>query len=296
MATRDTGEATRRSKKPPSMSRAKAAPAVVPPIRMPWRMAPATAKSRNPRTGGNPGSLPGAAPNDPVKIAISTSGKNRLGKSAWGVRSVLTNARRASAAVWTAASLTDATGAAAGSSAPSVSRRRPVLATNTSSRLGRASSSPAASTPASSRDAHHAGERRRPLREPQRQVPVARAGAAPRTARAPGSLARGRSARASVSSSRGSPTCAFSSAGVPSATILPPSMIPTRAASWSASSRYWVVRNTVVPDSRLSRRTSSQRVCREIGSSPVVGSSRNSTSGSCTSARARSSRRRMPPE
>ena len=37
--------------------------------------------------------------------------------------------------------------------------------------------------------------------------------------------------------------------GVPSATILPSSMIPTRSASWSASSRYWVVRKTVVPSS-----------------------------------------------
>ena len=35
--------------------------------------------------------------------------------------------------------------------------------------------------------------------------------------------------------------------GVPSATSRPPEMIPTRSASWSASSRYWVVRKTVVP-------------------------------------------------
>ena len=39
--------------------------------------------------------------------------------------------------------------------------------------------------------------------------------------------------------------------GVPRRRSRPMSMIPTRSASWSASSRYWVVRKTVVP-SRLS--------------------------------------------
>ena len=88
---------------------------------------------------------------------------------------------------------------------------------------------------------------------------------------------------------------AFRLAGVPSRTISPPSMIASRSQSASASSRYCVVRNTVVPRS-LIRRTSSQTVSRLDGSSPVVGSSRNSTSGWCTSADARSSRRFMPPE
>src|SRR5579872_553491 len=44
------------------------------------------------------------------------------------------------------------------------------------------------------------------------------------------------------------------------------------------------------------RRTSSQIVRREAGSSPVVGSSRKSTVGECTSALARSSLRFIPPE
>ena len=48
--------------------------------------------------------------------------------------------------------------------------------------------------------------------------------------------------------------------------------------------------------SSLMRRTSSQTVRRLAGSRPVVGSSRNSTSGWWTSADARSSRRRIPPE
>ena len=72
-------------------------------------------------------------------------------------------------------------------------------------------------------------------------------------------------------------------------------MIPTRSASWSASSRYWVVRKTVVPSS-FSLVTSSQIAWRLTGSSPVVGSSRKRTEGSGTSAAARSRRRRMPPE
>ena len=88
----------------------------------------------------------------------------------------------------------------------------------------------------------------------------------------------------------------FSSSGVPSATSRPRSTMPTRSASSSASSRYCVVRKMVMPSSSLRRRTSSHTLARLIGSSPVVGSSRNSTSGLCTSAAARSSRRRMPPE
>ena len=78
-------------------------------------------------------------------------------------------------------------------------------------------------------------------------------------------------------------------------TSRPAAMIPTRSASCSASSRYCVVRKTVVPSS-LSARTSRHSAARLVGSSPVVGSSRKSTGGRCTSASARSRRRRMPPE
>ena len=73
-------------------------------------------------------------------------------------------------------------------------------------------------------------------------------------------------------------------------------MIPTRSASASASSRYWVVRKMVMPSSRLSRRTSAHTVARLAGSSPVVGSSRKRTSGLWMRATARSRRRFMPPE
>src|SRR5829696_1276379 len=78
------------------------------------------------------------------------------------------------------------------------------------------------------------------------------------------------SPRAIATSRRGTPTSALSAFGVPSAAITPPAMIPTRSASWSASSRYCVVRKTVVPSS-FRRRTSSQIDARETGSRPVVG-------------------------
>ncbi len=68
-----------------------------------------------------------------------------------------------------------------------------------------------------------------------------------------------------------------------------------RSASWSASSRYWVVRKTVVPPE-----TSSRMIChmvwRERGSKPVVGSSRKMIRGSPTRVMAMSRRRFMPPE
>ena len=74
------------------------------------------------------------------------------------------------------------------------------------------------------------------------------------------------------------------------------SMIPTRSASTSASSRYCVVRKTVTPSSRARRPTSAHSAVRLCGSRPVVGSSRNRIAGRCTSASARSRRRFMPPE
>jgi hypothetical protein len=71
--------------------------------------------------------------------------------------------------------------------------------------------------------------------------------------------------------------------------------VSTRSQARSASCRYWVVRNTVVPW-RLSFRNRPHRALRDCGSSPVVGSSRNRSAGRCTSAWARSSRRRSPPD
>ncbi len=59
--------------------------------------------------------------------------------------------------------------------------------------------------------------------------------------------------------------------------------------------RYWVVRNTVVPCWLISRKYS-QRRSRARGSSPVVGSSRKTSGGSCTRAVATSRRFFIPPE
>ena len=88
---------------------------------------------------------------------------------------------------------------------------------------------------------------------------------------------------------------ALSCAGVPWATTAPWSSTTISSASWSASSRYCVVRTIVVPSSaRL--RTTCHSCIRLSGSRPVVGSSRNSTLGAPTMLAARSRRRRMPPE
>ena len=91
------------------------------------------------------------------------------------------------------------------------------------------------------------------------------------------------------------PTDVFSSSGVPSATLMPRSMTAIRSASWSASSRYWVVSSTVLP-SRISSRMVSHIWPRVRGSRPVVGSSRKISGGCEIRLAARSSRRRMPPE
>jgi ABC-2 type transport system ATP-binding protein len=91
------------------------------------------------------------------------------------------------------------------------------------------------------------------------------------------------------------PTEAFSCPGVPSAITRPWSITAMPSASWSASSRYWVQSKIVVPSS-TSARMMSQTWLRERGSSPVVGSSRNISSGVTTMLAAMSSRRRMPPE
>src|SRR5262249_12477405 len=68
-----------------------------------------------------------------------------------------------------------------------------------------------------------------------------------------------------------------------------------RSASRSASSRYCVVRSSVVPRPTRSA-INAQTSRRPRGSRPVVGSSRNRTEGDATRPAAMSTRRRMPPE
>src|SRR4029450_9466487 len=64
----------------------------------------------------------------------------------------------------------------------------------------------------------------------------------------------------------------------PSAITRPWSITEIRSASWSASSRYWVVSSTVVPPA-TSALTASQTSLRPRGSSPVGGSARHSPGG-----------------
>ena len=102
-----------------------------------------------------------------------------------------------------------------------------------------------------------------------------------RSAPAPRRAARARPGRAAPlrpSAGRSRPSAR---PGVPSATMWPWSMIPTRSASASASSRYWVVRKTVTPSSTARRATSSQSAVRLWMSRPVVGSSRKRMRGRC---------------
>ncbi len=103
------------------------------------------------------------------------------------------------------------------------------------------------------------------------------------------------SEESSVTSRRSPPTRSFNTSDVPSAMTRPWSITAIVSARRSASSRYCVVRRTVVPSSTRFSMTS-HRLRRLRGSRPVVGSSRNRTGGLATSAAARSRRRRMPPE
>src|SRR4029079_18982265 len=180
------------------------------------------------------------------------------------------------------------------SSSPAPSRERPVLARKTSSSDGwwswRFSTLRLSASRARTISARSASLVRR-----RTATPLTATQGSPKRARI--AAARSFSSESvGTTSTVGRPTSAFSCAGVPSATIRPWSMIPTRLASTSASSRYWVVRKTVTPSSVARRRTSSQSALRLCTSRPVVGSSRKRICGEWTSASARSSRRFIQPE
>ena len=83
--------------------------------------------------------------------------------------------------------------------------------------------------------------------------------------------------------------------GLPSARIRPRSMMITWSARRSASANSWVVRITQMPRSRWAAMIE-RTARRPSGSTPAVGSSRKSTSGLPTSARARARRCCSPPE
>jgi hypothetical protein len=83
--------------------------------------------------------------------------------------------------------------------------------------------------------------------------------------------------------------------GVSSAAMRPRSMIATRSQRRSASSMKCVTSTTVVPRSRISR-TCFQVSRRACGSRPVVSSSRKTSSGSLSKARAMNRRCFWAPE
>ena len=87
MLTRDVGVASRRSKKPCSMSVASAAPPVTLPNSTPWMMVPAMAKSRKLSTSGKLGRAT-ARPNDDAPSAAKNSGKISDGMTSAGWRTM----------------------------------------------------------------------------------------------------------------------------------------------------------------------------------------------------------------
>ena len=82
---------------------------------------------------------------------------------------------------------------------------------------------------------------------------------------------------------------------VPSATTLPRAMTPSREQISSAWESMWVEKRTHLP-ARANDWTASSTVRVTMGSRPVVGSSRISTGGSWTTARASETRCFMPVE
>ena len=91
------------------------------------------------------------------------------------------------------------------------------------------------------------------------------------------------------------PRSSTMAAGGPSATTRPRSSTTMRSQSRSASSTSWVTSMTVVPAARTWR-TTSQMCRRPTGSRFWVSSSRNTSSGRPTRARATKSRWRSPPD
>ena len=159
--------------------------------------------------------------------------------------------------------------------------RFPVSSRNTSSSVGVRSVSSRTRTPQLvERDRHRAdrGRRRRSWRSSS-SSPWSSTGPTPSTASAAGVGHLADRRRCERRSGRRRP-CASARSGVPSATRCPRLMMPTRSASSSASSRYCVVRKIVMPSSVVQAGAPPPtRAARLTGSSPVVGSSRNSDLG-----------------
>ncbi len=290
------GVSDSRLRKPVWMSRAKSVPVFIVANSAPWMNGTARMNATI-EPVGNPGMCVSAR--SPAELtASSISGKTTGAMMFAGWRNVRTTERRASRYAWSAVAVTRAPSRAR-RQAPLLRRRRP-RASGRSWRGRRRRATPGAAGAARPRRARRRvrGRSRRGRPGPSGSltaIPRTDATGSPKRARI--AVARSLSAgSAGTTSTVGRPISAFSAAGVPSATIRPWSMIPTRSARTSASSRYCVVRKTVTPSSFASRRTSSQSAVRLWMSNPVVGSSRKRMCGRWTSASARSSRRFIPPE
>ena len=96
-----------------------------------------------------------------------------------------------------------------------------------------------------------------------------------------------------ASSRLAAPRAATSSAGAPVARMRPACISEMRSQR-SASFMKWVETNIVTPCRRERSTSSSQNWSRATGSTPEVGSSRISISGSCSTATARDRRCRIP--
>ena len=166
--------------------------------------------------------------------------------------------------------------------------------------MRRTTSSMSGSSIVRSRTSAAGGDVRRarpPPSSPRRRTRAAGAGRRPRSRRGsrPGRRSgrasarrgrrRGRAARRRVPASPGS---------VPSKASRPWSTTRTRSQSRSMSPRSWVVSSSVVPRSRRSATRNSRSRCLLSTSRPIVGSSRKSSSGACSSAAAISPRIRWP--
>jgi predicted ATPase/DNA-binding SARP family transcriptional activator len=156
----------------------------------------------------------------------------------------------------------------------SSSARCPVRAKNTSSRLALRSVNSASSMPLSSSSRTTRGSSA--LSVTAADTAPARASvatSAPATASSSAAASARRPGSDGATMSTWPPVLVLSSSGVPVAITSPRSMTTMSWASWSASSRYWVVSRTVTPSATRPRIMAHTSV-RLRGSSPVVGSSR----------------------
>ena len=288
------GVSDSRLRKPVWMSRARSVPAFMVAKSAPWMNGTASAKATN-ECVGNPGRL--VAESQPARV--DREQEQREDEREDDVRGLARGAHDRAAREQERLVAGARSRGLPRPRAPPARRRPRASGRSSRGRRRRATAGAArAARPRSPRRRARGRCRRAPTRRCSART--ARAVGATRTARrsarAPPPCGRASSFVAGTASIVGRPISALSAPGVPSATIRPWSMIPTRSASTSASSRYWVVRKTVTPSCLARRSTSSQSAVRLCTSRPVVGSSRKRTRGRWTSASARSSRRFMPPE